>query len=1128
MNKISKSQFKKYIEVFDFTGLFNQLGWSYLDEQTPVKLKEETYLFHSVAEKGGFRILVFKPAKHQDLPDYATRLQLDRKIGKLYREHLIIFCDKNNTTQIWQLFVKQLGKPSRLSETRWHKGQEPELLYQKTSNLFFTLDQEENITIADVVDLVNENFSRNVEQVTKKFYENFRKEHKKFIEFIKGISVVTDREWYASLMLNRLMFCYFIQKKGFLDNNLNYLKDKLAYCQAKKGKDKFYVSFYKNFLLALFHQGLGSPDQPEELKKEIGKIPYLNGGLFDVHELEKQYENIDISDEGFENIFHFFDQYNWHLDTRITATGKDINPDVIGYIFEKYINDRAQMGAYYTKEDITDYISKNTIIPFLFDETFRKLRIKNDELQISEWVKESGDTYIYDAVKKGINTESIDFATNIDIDAPDHPLWADLPNEIRNGFRPDLKDRIVDNTTDNHLWQIRKEWNKPAPENIALPTEIYREVIDRRKRYWELRKKIENGDINHINDFITYNLNIRQFAQDVIDSHSDPDFIRHFYEALSNITIIDPTCGSGAFLFAAMNILEPLYESCIQRMENFVAEAAKGKFKFFEEVLEQVKSPEHPNLSYFIYKSIILRNLYGVDIMKEAVEIAKLRLFLKLVATVEADYKKPNLGLEPLPDIDFNIRSGNTLIGYAIKKEIDDLQGMFVTPKMKEQILEECDLVSKAFQRFKEIQLKGYENKNEFTKAKTELNNRLDKLADNLNKILHKQHYEGSDYGKWLETHQPFHWFAEFYEIINDKNGFDVVIGNPPYVEYSVARKTYRLPNSKYLTEKSGNLFAFVLELCTNVSSIRSKVGMIIPLSAFCTARMEVMNKLLYENFSFNYISYFGFRPAKLFEGANRTIGIGIYDRKRSNIKSNTYTTAYRKWSSEYREFLFETINYYKFNKFYINYQYPKIEQNVEDSILDKVFKKTKKVANYRALTEKKHCIYYRNVGGLYWKIITDIAPLFYEDGKKSTSSRESHLFLQNKDLKAIILSLFNSNLFWYYYNMTSDCWSLNPSDLWGMPINIDEMTKKMKDELINLSISLMKDLQKNATWAERVHKGKNQTRFQQFTPRISKPLIDEIDTVLAEHYGFTEEELDFIINYDIKYRMGKELEEDN
>jgi hypothetical protein len=48
---------------------------------------------------------------------------------------------------------------------------------------------------------------------------------------------------------------------------------------------------------------------------------------------------------------------------------------------------------------------------------------------------------------------------------------------------------------------------------------------------------------------------------------------------------------------------------------------------------------------------------------------------------------------------------------------------------------------------------------------------------------------------------------------------------------------------------------------------------------------------------------------------------------------------------------------------------------------------------------------------------------------------------------------------------------------------------------------------------------------IQSFQPRLSKPLIDEIDRVLAQHYGFTDEELDFIINYDIKYRMGRDAE---
>ena len=166
------------------------------------------------------------------------------------------------------------------------------------------------------------------------------------------------------------MFCYFVQKKGFLDNNKNYLREKLKACQQTKGKNKFY-SFYRSFLLALFHDGLGTPDHSKELREEIGKIPYLNGGLFDEHELEKSYKHIDVGDKAFERIFDFFDQYEWHLDTRVAATGKDINPDVIGYIFEKYINDRAQMGAYYTKEDITDYISKNCVLPYLFDETKR-------------------------------------------------------------------------------------------------------------------------------------------------------------------------------------------------------------------------------------------------------------------------------------------------------------------------------------------------------------------------------------------------------------------------------------------------------------------------------------------------------------------------------------------------------------------------------------------------------------------------------------------------------------------------------------------------------------------------------------------------------------------------------------
>src|SRR5207247_4797586 len=103
-----------------------------------------------------------------------------------------------------------------------------------------------------------------------------------------------------------------------------------------------------------------------KLAQLLGKVTYLNGGLFEVHELEQQNPDIEIPDQAFERLFDVFDEYAWHLDERPLRADNEINPDVLGYIFEKYINQK-QMGAYYTKEDITSYIARNTIIPFLFD-----------------------------------------------------------------------------------------------------------------------------------------------------------------------------------------------------------------------------------------------------------------------------------------------------------------------------------------------------------------------------------------------------------------------------------------------------------------------------------------------------------------------------------------------------------------------------------------------------------------------------------------------------------------------------------------------------------------------------------------------------------------------------------------
>ena len=1113
---LNKQEFSQYIRDFNFRELFNEMGWNRDKTSQLVAVDGQTFTLQSVAEKSGFKVLICSPNAEGIIPDSKTRKKLETKVRKLFAEHLIIFEDAKKTEQIWQLVVRKTGKPTKTTETRYHSGQDPELLFQRAAGIFFELDEEEHITIVDVTKRITENLSQNAEAVVKRFYTEFSKQHKSFYEFVSGIDDHIDalntkqrnktdnknKQWYVSLMLNRLMFCYFIQKQRFLDDNQNYLREKLAKHQEDHGRDKFYDSFYKTFLMVLFHDGLGAPNHDEELRAEIGKIPYLNGGLFDVHEIEEQFKEIEIEDAAFEKIFNFFDDWTWHLDTRKEAKGKDINPDVIGYIFEKYINDRAQMGAYYTKEDITDYISKNCILPFLFDETKRnypKAFSKGSELW--EMLKSSGDTYIYDAVKHGVNEE--------------------LPEEIEIGL----------DTTAPNLLERRKDWNKSAPASHALPTEIWREVVDRRRRYTEVKAKIENGEIESINDFITYNLNITQFAQDVIENTNDPKFLQEFYNALNSVTIIDPTCGSGAFLFAAMNILESLYESCLQKMRNFIededrlnkdiTETFAHKFPYFRETLLNMQSEKHPNQQYFIYKNIILHNLYGVDIMKEAVEIAKLRLFLKLVATVEADRRKPNLGLEPLPDIDFNIRAGNTLIGYVSQSQIDNLAALLVSDDDKRKLLEDCDVVARTFKRYKEIQLSQDYDYEDFKLAKHELNVRLNNLNKSLNKTLFQELYEGMNYGQWKDSHQPFHWFAEFYEIIHDKGGFDIIIGNPPYVEYGKKLKSiYSLRN--YSTIDCGNLHAYIAERSFSIVSDDGLIGLIVPLPSINTSRMITLQTLIKpkpNQIGRNvWISAYDERPSSLFDGVDQRLIIEIIGNK--CIDPNLFTTGIKRWTSSTRKLLFPDVFYSKQSKvnLAVSASILKIKlDEIETNILTKFFKDNP-IIFCKSEQPTKNSIYCRTAGGRYWKVVLDKS-----FGTQNASEKVSY-FHSLTSWQSV--ALISSSTFWWYYSCHFDMFNFKDYMIFGFRFSSgkDEILRKLDD----LGAKYIKSLETNAETQFINSKTRGLTEQKQYFVGKSKPIIDEIDKVLAAHYGFSEVELDFIINYDIKYRMGKALDGDS
>ena len=131
---------------------------------------------------------------------------------------------------------------------------------------------------------------------------------------------------------------------------------------------------------------------------------------------------------------------------------------------------------------------------------------------------------------------------------------------------------------------------------------------------------------------------------------------------------------------------------------------------------------------------------------------------------------------------------------------------------------------------------------------------------------------------------------------------------------------------------------------------------------------------------------------------------------------------------------------------------------------------------------------------------------------------------MPSSELASLYCALLNSNLFYFFWKSLTDARHVYPSNIAMCPVAVDEVSHSAVDEvshsaseLSSLVNHLMNELRRNS---ERIVYGK--AEVDQFYVAPCKPIIDEIDPVLAEHYGFTEEELDFIINYDIKYRMGR------
>jgi hypothetical protein len=259
-------------------------------------------------------------------------------------------------------------------------------------------------------------------------------------------------------------------------------------------------------------------------------------------------------------------------------------------------------------------------------------------------------------------------------------------------------------------------------------------------------------------------------------------------------------------------------------------------------------------------------------------------------------------------------------------------------------------------------------------------------------------------------------------------------------------------------------------------------------------------------------------RPAKLFDGVEKRLSIFVANRSQDRL---VHTSKYYVWNAEFRHHLFETITYSHSDKSLLhNTSIPKTGSAIESSILIKILHQCH-MSTF--VVENSDNIVYHTRKLRYFLQFLDTAPCILDkNGNARVTSELKKICYQTDEERLVANAVFLSTLFFWYYISYSDCRNLNKREIMSFPFDLMEARNSgVSKPLASLAVDLLSNLQEESHMTVVNYKKYGLLNLQVFKPRLSKPIVDQIDIILAQHYGFTEEELDFIINYDIKYRMG-------
>jgi type I restriction-modification system DNA methylase subunit len=616
-----------------------------------------------------------------------------------------------------------------------------------------------------------------------------------------------------------------------------------------------------------------------------------------------------------------------------------------------------------------------------------------------------------------------------------------------------------------------------------------------------------------------YKEQIRHFVLTYETSHLPDNIVEDIDRRLKSVKVCDPAIGSGAF---PMGLLRELF-FCRAAIENFT---------------DPVDIKRH----------IIQENIYGVDLEKGAVDIARLRFWLTLVV----DEASP----EVLPNLDYKIMQGNSMFttfnGQYLnissnqrhtniqkinekKGRLYQLQNAYFGQVGKEkmetsiQIKNLCldiislqlghELSSWAQEQYETGNLPGFEcnqekriSMREIKKNVGEEKRKIIQLGEDLRQYINDTSIPLEERSK-VDLHF-FDWRIMYSDVFA-QGGFDIVIGNPPYgaklssADTAVVKGIYGTTQTVSGIQKgSTDSYTIFIELAYMLMKNNGFMAYIVPISLTSSDSLTGVHRLLLQNCVGIRISSYAVRPKPVFKNAVVNTSILMFQKTKGvPCKQLLSTKMYRRGEKFNLQQLVDNLQFVDVKDDLLYGRIPKIGTVMEKEILNKL-RQYDSLSNFT--DEEGAPIYYRTSGGRYFKVVTN-----YSTG----SSKESFILFKEQFANAIGCVLSSNLSFWYYQIISNNLdWKSNELLSFTMPL-LSQDDIKVLESIYN---EYLADIEKKANVREASGNSRYKVaQFREYKIVKSKTIIDRIDDYIGPLYGLTAKEVDFIKNYELEFRMA-------